>query len=66
MNIHVPDHIKQKYPNFEFTGKQKEVKGRIVIDACNHTTDQSFQYSFDEDFFWFAGQIPDWKFPKIS
>jgi hypothetical protein len=51
MIIHVPDNIKQKYPNFEFRGRQKEVKGRIVIDAFNRATDQSFQYSFDEDFF---------------
>lgn len=66
MNIHVPESLKQKYPNLEFTVKPKEIRNRIVIAAKNHSTGQCFQYSFDEDFFWFSGQIPDWKLPKTN
>ncbi len=65
MNIHVPEEIKNKYPHMEFRGKQRIINDRTVIEAYNHATDQNFYYSFDEDFFWFAGQIPDYKLPKI-
>jgi hypothetical protein len=50
----------------EFRGKQKQIKNRIVIEAFNPATNQTFFYSFEEDFFWFAGQIPDYKLQKIS
>lgn len=66
MNIHVSEKIKTKYPHMEFRGKQKQVKNRIVIEAFNPATNQTFFYSFEEDFFWFAGQIPDYKLQKIS
>ena len=65
MNIHVPDEIKIKYPHMEFRGKQRILKDRTVIEAINPTTDMRFFYSFEEDFFWFSDQIPDWKLPKI-
>jgi hypothetical protein len=66
MNIHVSEKIKTKYPHMEFRGKQKQMKNRIVIEAYNPATNQTFFYSFEEDFFWFAGQIPDYKLQKIS
>jgi hypothetical protein len=66
MNIHVSEKIKTKYPHMEFRGKQKQIKNRIVIEAFNPATNQTFFYSFEEDFFWFAGQIPDYKLQKIS
>ena len=66
MNIHVSEKIKTKYPHMEFRGKQKQIKNRIVIEAYNPATNQTFFYSFEEDFFWFAGQIPDYKLQKIS
>ena len=66
MNIHVPKEIRNKYPQFEFRGKQRILNNRTVIEAYNPSTDMSFYYSFDEDFFWFTGQIPDWKLPKLS
>ena len=66
MNIHVSEKIKTKYPHIEFRGKQKQIKNRIVIEAFNPATNQTFFYSFEEDFFWFAGQIPDYKLQKIS
>jgi hypothetical protein len=64
MNIHVPEEIKSKYPHMEFRGKQRILNDRTVIEAYNHATNQTFHYSFDEDFFWFPGQIPDYKLPK--
>ena len=64
MNIHVPENIKEKYPHMEFRGKQRQLNDRTVIEAYNNATNQNFFYSFDEDFFWFSGQIPDWKLPK--
>ena len=66
MNVHVSDEIKNKYPQMEFRGKQKIMKDRTVIEAYSHATNKNFYYSFEEDFFWFADQIPDWKLPKIS
>ena len=65
MNIHVSDEVKNKYPHMEFRGKQRTINDRTVIEAYNHATNQNFYYSFDEDFFWFAGQIPDYKLPKV-
>ena len=50
----------------EFRGKQRTMKDRTVIEAINHATGMRFFYSFDEDFFWFSDQIPDWKLPKAS
>ena len=61
MNIHVSDEIKDKYPHMEFRGKQRQMNDRTVMEAYNPATNQTFFYSFDEDFFWFPGQIPDWK-----
>jgi hypothetical protein len=58
MNIHVPEELKIKYPQYEFRGKQREINNRIV-------TEQTFFYSFEEDFFWIAGQIPDYKLQKV-
>jgi hypothetical protein len=66
MNIHVPEEIKSKYPHMEFRGKQRILNDRTVIEAYNHAINQNFFYSFDEDFFWFPGQIPDYKLPKVS
>jgi hypothetical protein len=66
MNVHAPDELKVKYPHMEFRGKQRILNNRTVIEAYNHATNQNFFYSFDEDFFWFAGQIPDWKLTKVS
>ena len=65
MNIHVPEAIRVKYPHMEFRGKQRIMKDRTVIEAINHTTGMNFYYSFEEDFFWFADQIPDWKLSKV-
>ena len=50
----------------EFRGKQRLLNDRTVMEAYNPATEQTFYYSFDEDFFWFAGQIPDYKIPKVS
>ena len=61
MNIHVPEEIKQKYPNMEFLGKRRVINNREVIKAYNPVTEQTFYYSFEEDFFWFTDQIPDYK-----
>ncbi len=55
----------------ETTGEIVNYKGfflyndRIVIEAYNPVTEQSFYYSFEEDFFWMAGQIPDYKLQKV-
>ena len=65
MNTHVPDNIKNKYPQIEFRGKQRILKDRVVIEAYNPTTKTNYFYSFEEDFFWFAGEIPDYKLPKL-
>ena len=65
MNIHAPEELKIKYPQYEFRGKQREINNRIVIEAYNPVTEQTFYYSFEEDFFWMAGQIPDYKLPKV-
>ncbi len=51
MNIHAPEELKIKYPQYEFRGKQREINNRIVIEAYNPTTEQTFYYSFEEDFF---------------
>ena len=64
MNIHVPEDIKNKYPHMEFRGKVRTVKDRPVIEAYNPVTEDTFFYSFEEDFFWFAGEIPDYKLQK--
>lgn len=61
MNIHVPETIRKKYPNMEFRGKPRSMKGRTVIEATNHAIGMNFYYSFEEDFFWFTNcEIPDW------
>jgi len=65
MNIHIPEEIRNKYPNMEFRGKSRSIKNRTVIEAINHATNMNFYYSFDEDFFWFANcEIPDWFMKK--
>ena len=66
MNTHVPDEIKDKYPQMEFRGKQRILKDRVVIEAYNPTTNTNYFYRFEEDFFWFSGQIPDYKLPKLN
>jgi len=61
MNIHVPETIRKKYPNMEFRGKPRSMKGRTVIEATNHAIGMTFYYSFEEDFFWFTNcEMPDW------
>lgn len=66
MNIHVPETIKQKYPQVEFRGLPKPFKKRTVIRAINHVTQMNFLYSFEEDFFWSINNgfsnmdVPDW------
>jgi len=65
MNIHVPEEIKNKYPHMEFRGKIRTIKDRPVIEAYNPVTEDTFFYSFEEDFFWFAGEIPDYKLQKV-
>ena len=65
MNIHVPEDIKNKYPQYEFRGKIRTIKDRPVIEAYNPVTEDTFFYSFEEDFFWFAGEIPDYKLQKV-
>lgn len=65
MNIHVPEDIKNKYPHMEFRGKVRTVKDRNIIEAYNPATEDTFFYSFEEDFFWFAGEIPDYKLQKV-
>ena len=65
MNIHVPEDLKNKYPHIEFRGKIRTIKDRPVIEAYNPVTEDTFFYSFEEDFFWFAGEIPDYKLQKV-
>jgi uncharacterized protein with HEPN domain len=65
MNIHVPEDLKNKYPHMEFRGKIRTIKDRPVIEAYNPVTEDTFFYSFEEDFFWFAGEIPDYKLEKV-
>jgi hypothetical protein len=65
MNIHVPEDLKNKYPHMEFRGKIRTIKDRPVIEAYNPVTEDTFFYSFEEDFFWFAGEIPDYKLQKV-
>lgn len=48
----------------EFRGKRRKLNNREVMKAYNPVTGQTFFYSFEEDFFWFSGQIPDYKLPK--
>jgi len=60
LNIHVPEEIRKKYPHIQFRGKPKRFKNRTIIEAYNPATNLKFQYSFEEDFFWFSGQIPDY------
>ena len=66
MNIHVPEDLKNKYPHIEFRGKIRTIKDRPVIEAYNPVTEDTFFYSFEEDFFWFAGEIPDYKLQKVK
>lgn len=66
MNIHVPEDLKNKYPHMEFRGKIRTIKDRPVIEAYNPVTEDTFFYSFEEDFFWFAGEIPDYKLQKVK
>jgi hypothetical protein len=66
MNIHISEEIKFKYPHMEFRGKPRILNDRKVIEAYNHAIGQSFFYSFEEDFFWFSGQIPDYKLPSAN
>jgi len=66
MNIHVTEEIRKKYPHMEFRGKQREMKNRIVIEAYNNAINTTFFYSFDEDFFWFTDQVPEYKLPKTN
>ena len=65
MNIHVPEDLKNKYPHMEFRGKIRTIKDRPLIEAYNPVTEDTFFYSFEEDFFWFAGEIPDYKLQKV-
>lgn len=49
----------------EFRGKPRTLKGRTVIEAVNHAIQITYYYSFEEDFFWFAGsEMPDWFIKK--
>ena len=66
MNIHVSDDIIKKHSNMEFIGTSFMVRNKKVIRAKNHVVNQTYYYSFDEDFFWIslAGgpkeSIPEW------
>lgn len=64
MNIHVPKQILDKYPNMEFRGKSRKMKERTIFKVINHATGMRYHYSFEEDFFWFPDQIPDYKLQK--
>lgn len=67
MNIHVPDEIRKKYPNYVFIGKRRIMKNREIIKAYNPVTNMKFYYSFEEDMFWLADcGLPDWKMQKVS
>ena len=66
MNVHVSEEIRKKYPNMEFRGKPREKNGRLVIEARMDAQEQTFWYSFDEDFFWQATcEMPEYKLPKL-
>lgn len=50
----------------EFRGKPREKNGRLVIEARMDAQDQTFWYSFDEDFFWQTTcDMPEYKLPKL-
>lgn len=66
MNVHVSEEIRKKYPNMEFRGKPRERGGRLVVEAFMAAQDQTFWYSFEEDFFWRTDcEMPEYKLPKI-
>lgn len=53
MNIHVPDEIKQKWPQYEFIGTPFIYKdGRKLIRAHHKALEVTHYYSFEEDVFW--------------
>jgi len=60
MNSHVPKELIDKYPNLEFRGKsylksgKKYIKARYKDQELRMIFKNRFEYSFEEDFFWFV------------
>jgi hypothetical protein len=60
MNSHVTKELIDKYPNLEFRGKsyfksgKKYIKARYKDPEIRLIFKRRFEYSFEEDFFWFV------------
>ena len=53
MNEHVPEHIRQKWINYEFTGKPIKLSdGKTYMRAWSKTFEKTHFYCFETDFFW--------------
>ncbi len=60
MNSHVSLQLVSKYPNIEFRGKpfykegKKYIRARYKCPELRRIFKNRFNYSFEEDFFWFV------------
>jgi hypothetical protein len=53
MNIHVPDQIRRKWPQYEFVGKPFKLSdGKTYIRAFFKVWYITHYYCFDDDWFW--------------
>ena len=63
MNEHIPDELREKWPQYEFVGIPiKRVNGRTYIRAKRKHwpyAGETHIYSVDDDFFWHAKTLSD-------
>jgi hypothetical protein len=65
MNIHVPDNIKEKWPNYEFTGKPIKLRdGKTYMRAYSKCFEKTHLYCFEDDWFWHDVEISGLPFNK--
>jgi hypothetical protein len=54
MNIHVPEDIRKRWPNYEFTGKPFKLRdGKTYIRAYSKVFEVNHFYCYEDDFIWF-------------
>ena len=63
MNIHIPDGLREKWPQYEFVGTPiKRSNGKTYIRAKRKHwpyDGESHIYCVDDDFFWHATSLQD-------
>lgn len=67
MNVHVPQEVRERFPDWDFRGKRFKRFGRTWIRAKSRTFYATWYYCFEEDeIFCQAYETPPWVKAKLA